>query len=862
MNPLLTAALAYAALGWRVVPLHNLNKEGACTCQSWRDETTQGPCGTPAKHPRFKGFREQASTDSQQIEKWWSQWPRANIGIITGGQSGILALDVDPRNNGDQSRDALFVKHSQPLVVLTTTARTGGGGVHYYFKWPAGLALDSFLELADGLEVIGEGHVLVAAPSYAHLKGKPYEWEPELGPDEQLPIDVPAWLLEVIRAKIQPSSVAKPGKAGETKFPPAEIGPILSGCAWMAHCSEHASSLSEPQWYAQLSILGRCKNGEELAHDLSSPHPGYTRSATSAKLTRALNASGPVTCSRVRHSLGGDRFCSECPSWGRIKSPIVLGTERRDQIPLPTDEPPLSVEREFSDSENPASASGAPPEDPPLSEAAQAVIDVIAGDDVEAAYRLARVLASESITEQAVFKCRLQEHFKKRLRIRDLERAIKVEKTKIRITITRSSLDWRSRLIRYQNSEPKAHLANAITAFRYAPEWKDVLWRNEFAECTVARKQPPMDVPIGSWTSHHDVAATNWLQHHGIDVGVPVVGAAIEAVGYDRTFHPVREYLNGLKWDGVPRLKNWLVQYLGATVARDAPANYMSYLEAVGSKWLISAVARVMRPGCKADCAIVLEGEQGIKKSSALGVLGGEWFTDQLEQLGSKDSSMQTHGIWIIEIGELGAMTKAEREEVKTFMSRRKERYRPPYAGRLVDIPRQCIFAGTVNPSTYFKDETGARRFWPVTLDVIKLGDLERDRDQIWAESKRQFEDRATWWLDEIGVIAVAEEEQADRYVEDPWDGSISRHIQYLDEVTIDEIFTECLKVELGRRTQADKNRIGAVLRFRGWKRFRVGSKKREYVFRPHTQAARLAGAQQVPLATEPLSDIWPEGRE
>lgn len=858
MTNVLTAALRYALLGWRVIPLHNLTTEGKCTCQEWRDEQGIGLCGTPGKHPRFKGFVEAATTDESQIRRWWTAWPQANVGLITGAQSKIFALDVDPRNGGDASFEALI--HKVGPWPWTTAARTGGGGSHYYFKWPEGLDIPAMLELDDGLEVIGEGHVLVAAPS-RHPSGRPYEWEPELGPDEQLPVDAPAVLLDLIRAKLQPPP--KP-TAGDGKYKPADVGPILLGCAWMAHCSDAAATLVEPQWYAQLSILGRCVNGEELAHELSSPHHGYTRATTDAKLSRALTDCGPVRCTRVRSSLGGESYCSKCEHWGKIKSPIVLGMERREQIPFPEDPPPdfkRFAEKEETQPQDPEKPPE--PEKPKIvsiSKAEEAVNAAIAADDVEAALNLAPLLAAESVTLQGVLMARLEKHFGKRLRMRNLDRAIKAEKTARKFVVVTGPQDWRSRLIRYQNGEPKPHLANAIIALRFAPEWREVLWRNEFAECTIARKKPPIDAPEGEWTPRHDIVTNEWLQHQGIDAARQIAGTAVEAVAYDRTFHPVREYLLAVKWDGVPRLDDWLTRYLGAKppaeLARDAAVTVTppkDYLESVGAKWMIAAVARVIRPGCKADDVLILEGEQGIKKSSALAVLGGEWFTDQIEQLGTKDSSMQINGVWIIEIGELGAMTRAERETVKAFMSRQKERYRPPYADRLVKVPRQCVFAGTVNPDVYLRDETGARRFWPVSCGVIDLAALKRDRDQLWAEAKFRYDEGATWWLDVAEVIQVAEREQADRYVEDPWDGPIWRYMQFEDEVTIDKIFKDCLNIEMGRRTQADRNRVGAVLRARGWKRFRVSVGDRSYVYRPYTQAARFSGAKQAPLVEERL---------
>jgi predicted P-loop ATPase len=151
---------------------------------------------------------------------------------------------------------------------------------------------------------------------------------------------------------------------------------------------------------------------------------------------------------------------------------------------------------------------------------------------------------------------------------------------------------------------------------------------------------------------HEDRLAAEWLQRQGILVSVEVAGQAVQMAARDRPFHPVRTYLQGLHWDGVERVDRWLWAYLGAEDTE--------YSRAVGSRWLVSAVARVLRPGAKADCCLILEGAQGIRKSTALRTLAGEYFTDELADLGSKDAAMQTRGIWIIELSEQDSLSHSE----------------------------------------------------------------------------------------------------------------------------------------------------------------------------------------------------------
>ena len=271
--------------------------------------------------------------------------------------------------------------------------------------------------------------------------------------------------------------------------------------------------------------------------------------------------------------------------------------------------------------------------------------------------------------------------------------------------------------------------------------------------------------------------------------------------------------MQGLRWDGVPRIDRWLSAYLGAEDTE--------YSHAVGSRWLISPVARIFRPGVKADSCLILEGPQGIRKSTALRSLAGEYFTDELADLGSKDAAMQTRGVWIIELSELDSLSHSEVARIKAFMSRTTDRFRPPYGMRLVESPRQCVFAGTVNHVTYLRDETGARRFWPISCGRIDVEGLIRDRDQLWAEAKARFEAGSVWWLETTGLVQLASDQQGERYESDPWEEVIAPWIELRTRVSISELLGECLNKPRALWTQGDKNRAARCLRTLGWERYR-----------------------------------------
>jgi predicted P-loop ATPase len=395
--------------------------------------------------------------------------------------------------------------------------------------------------------------------------------------------------------------------------------------------------------------------------------------------------------------------------------------------------------------------------------------------------------------------------------------AVLSEIARVRFT----AFNWREELIRakptpaYPQGNIYPVLANAITALRHSPEWQGVLAFNEFLLTPMAMKPAPWG-PVSNtatWSDHEDRLTAEWLQRKGILVDVGTAAQAAQTVSKDRSFHPVRQYLDSVAWDGVNRLDTWLTTYLGVEDS--------NYARAVGARWLISAVARIYRPGVKADCCLILEGPQGSKKSTALKTLAGLYFADELADLGTKDSVLQTQGVWIIELSELDSLSRAEVGRIKAFMSRTTDRFRPPYGKRLIESPRQCVFAGSVNHSSYLRDDSGGRRFWPVACRGIDIDRLARDRDQLWAEAKARFGRGCVWWLETTELVDIATVEQADRYEGDPWEEVIARWAEDRRSVSIGEVLTRCLDKPQALWTQVDKNRVARCFRALGWERYR-----------------------------------------
>jgi predicted P-loop ATPase len=335
-------------------------------------------------------------------------------------------------------------------------------------------------------------------------------------------------------------------------------------------------------------------------------------------------------------------------------------------------------------------------------------------------------------------------------------------------------VEWRQALLRNDEGNARANLANAMVVLRLAPEFQGRVGYDKLRSQAMAMRPLPWDPSITEpreWRDNDDTMLAEWLQVEGINVVSGIAAEAVQAVSYENSFHPVLAYLEGLSWDGEPRLDEWAISYLGVTDSE--------YVRAVSSKWMISAVARVFNPGCKADCALVLEGPQGIGKSTVLRNLSTPWFTDEIAAFGTKDASEQTIGIWIVELSELEAVTRAaDVAHVKAFMSRQRDRFRVSYGRRVQEYPRQCVFAATSNSSTWNRDDTGGRRWWPLTCGVVRAAAILDVRDQLWAEARDRFFAGEAWHIDDPLVAKAAEQEQQNREVEDVWQQEVSDYLR------------------------------------------------------------------------------------
>jgi predicted P-loop ATPase len=334
------------------------------------------------------------------------------------------------------------------------------------------------------------------------------------------------------------------------------------------------------------------------------------------------------------------------------------------------------------------------------------------------------------------------------------------------------------------------------------------------------------------WTDEDTITLQTFIQRYIVPrMGRERIEAVVSMHGkHNCAFHPVRDYLQSLEWDGKPRLDTWLTVYFGAN---KQPADYLAK---VGAAWLISGVARIFEPGCKADHALVLEGAQGIFKSTALRTLAGnQYFSDSLSaDLSHKDARDHLRGKWIIELAELSQFKRSEIETVKAFISRMVEQYRPSYGRHEISFPRQCIFAGSTNDETYLVDRTGNRRWWAVSCGHVDLDALKRDRDQLWAEAVHRYRKNEKWWLSRE-MESLADAEAALRVAHDPWTAGVAditaEHLKGPD-VSPGEVMAR-MNLPTTERHDRSAGRVGQILRDLGWARGKRDRTRGQLYVRP-----------------------------
>lgn len=408
------------------------------------------------------------------------------------------------------------------------------------------------------------------------------------------------------------------------------------------------------------------------------------------------------------------------------------------------------------------------------------------------------------------------------------------------------STNWIGLLKTGSQGTPAKTIDNLITILEHDPALKGKLAIDDFANRGMALGALPWDPRETErvWSDNDDAGAQWYFEKRFGITGKDRAMNAISLVGERNRYNRLREYLQGLSWDGTPRLDTLIIDYLGA---EDTP-----YTRAVTRKSLCAAVARALQPGVKYDYMPIISGPQGIGKSTLLRLLGKDWFSDSLQTFEGKEAAEMLQGVWINEIGELQGMTRSEVNDIKGFLSRSEDIYRVPYGRRTNSFPRRCVFFGTTNDTEYLRDATGNRRFWPIDVALAEpkksvFTDLESEVDQIWAEAVCKWRLGEPLYLSGELEAVAREQQEAHRessskegmiveFLSRPvpvdwytrsiaarqiWNASNELpEVELLprDRICAAEIWCECFLQPLSRMTQRDAREINQILQnLDGW---------------------------------------------
>lgn len=570
---------------------------------------------------------------------------------------------------------------------------------------------------------------------------------------------------------------------------------IQSRCQFARHSVEQAATLSEPEWYAALGLVSRCRGGDDIAHDISRPYAGYSQWETEQKYQRTKQV-GPPTCAHIRTISSA---CEGCPV--QVTSPVMLG--RR---PVEASTPTPSTE-ESSPQERLAEVQAAH-EQARLNEDAALVALEKAKRHLRA-LRSPRSTASEDDLEEGVRTVgAAQDAARLAQRIRGAtEKALAAARSRASLAGLPAGADptvWAR--LHIVKDRPAGTVGNVLAILHGDPSWGSRLGYDEFSQEVCLDREPLPEERATEVTARLSY-------DYNLDATTGTVLECMRAAAKRRPFHPVREWLDGLRWDGVERVRDLLLVGFGADAAGDE-----ELVRLLGERFMLSILARAYQPGAKVDTMLVLCGKQGARKSTGLETLvGPQWFGATKLDLANKDSFMQMRGKLLYEIGEMEGIKKADANVSKHWLSSRIDTYRAPYARRAEDHPRQTVVAGSTNEEEILLDPTGYRRYWPVRVVCVDLDWLRVNRDQLWAEACVLRAAGRPWWFDENTDESERLRRMSAPYQQvHPWTEVI---YAWLKDRKTDEPFSavDVLRQAFGRMagdlTQGEKTVVGSILR-------------------------------------------------
>ncbi|MBB1061898.1 VapE domain-containing protein [Marilutibacter spongiae] len=426
--------------------------------------------------------------------------------------------------------------------------------------------------------------------------------------------------------------------------------------------------------------------------------------------------------------------------------------------------------------------------------------------------------------------------------------------------------DWRLALTTNRDGRIESTLHNLMLILEHDDHFAGAFWLNESSNQVVLAKDPPW---VGGnrdeFTDTDACELAAWLQRpdrYSMLVSDEMALKAVITVARRHRRHPIREYLQGLNWDGTPRVERMFVDLFGV--------EDRAYNRHAAQCFMVSAVSRILwfdpkQPmvGAKVDFMLVLEGIQGKKKTTAMGVLfNPSWYVETLESPSGKDFYQVILGCWGVEIAEMDSFTKADITAVKGAITRRVDKYRAPYERVPRSYRRECVFVGTTNETEYLRDHTGGRRFLPVRIQdggQIDLDRLQAVRDQLWAEAVAMFSAGFQWW----DLPDDAGDEQEARYFEDSWEGRVARWLDGRDPgekaypsrlygktptwTTTDELLLFAIGVDAARHGRPEQMRVANIMKRLGWRHDRgivPGGRRERRWLQPGLTWAAMAAAE------------------
>jgi predicted P-loop ATPase len=740
----------------------------------------------PGKHPIESAWQKRATTDKKQIRKWWAAHPDANFGVATGHDSGIFVVDIDGEK-GFSSLAELEEKNGK--LPETFTVQTGSGGLHFYFSYPD-FEIRNKQGWQPGIDIRGEGGFVVG-PLSTHVSGHSYEARNDVE-TMSFPLAGNLAVKEQPAAPVAPlvhSDQTKKASLYLAKMPPAISGSGGHDATYKAAVIlVKGFSLSEDQALAMLmaEYNPRCQ-------------PAWTEKELRHKIKDAMRSS----------TLPDGFIANRPPKHLRAvpSDPFAAFSDFKPSSPPPLEGPPPPTD-----------------EDAPPEEAGRITADEferLIDDDIGAPLKPEIFRRLMGVRDDKALWLRIEEI----LRVKRVKRAFTEEvkaydrKNK---RAANASADWEQLLI-YKTTKSgdeilENNLANVAAILQHAPAWRGVISYDRFKKKIVKLKDPPHDSHSADWCDEDAFHAKIWLErNYAIRPNTKTVFEAIQVVAANCDHDPLKDYFLGLTDDHDHSIiDTWLTDFFGV---EDTP-----YSRAVGKKWLVGAVKRAFEPGCKIDTVLILEGEQGMKKSRFLSQLcpNKSWFTDGLSEFGSKAQAEEVEGKWIIELGELKGFRKSDTDSIKAFITRDTENYRPAYARYSIESPRRCVFVGTVNTEgEYFNDPTGNRRFWPVKCTKQAPELTPKMRDQIWAEAYTIYKSGEEPWLSTPELVAEAVKHQEERVVHDVWHDKIEEFLEGKSTVHMDDVLNH-LGVDVAKRSTNEQRRVGYVMKILNWTRDRM----------------------------------------